>query len=54
MLIVAGCGIHNSGSRKRSTTASTSFSSGGVRYVEKHYGRGDGTGDKANPETIPH
>ncbi|MDE6387169.1 MAG: SufD family Fe-S cluster assembly protein [Lachnospiraceae bacterium] len=56
--IIAGCGIHNGG-------ASTSEHSGihrffvdrnaKVRYVEKHYGAGDGNGERImNPTTEIH
>ena len=56
VVIVAGCGIHNS-------TCSTSQHDGihrffleenaKVKYIEKHYGEGDGTGEKImNPQTV--
>lgn len=58
VLIVAGCGIHNSGSRKSEHDGIHEFfirTGARVRYVEKHYGQGDGTGDKVlNPKTILH
>ena len=58
VLIVAGCGIHNSGSKKAEHDGIHEFfirRGARVRYVEKHYGQGDGTGDKVlNPKTILH
>ncbi len=56
VVIIAGCGIHNN-------TCNTSEHDGihtfhlakgaKVKYIEKHYGEGDGTGDKIlNPQTI--
>ena len=56
VVIIAGCGIYNN-------TCNTSEHDGihtfhlakgaKVKYVEKHYGEGDGTGDKIlNPQTI--
>lgn len=56
VVIIAGCGIHNN-------TCNTSEHDGihtfhlakgsRVKYIEKHYGEGDGTGDKIlNPQTI--
>lgn len=54
--IIAGCGIHNSGSAESRHDGIHSFFIGRnshVRYVEKHYGSGDGTGERImNPETI--
>lgn len=58
VVIVAGCGIHNS-------TCETSEHDGihtfhlepgaKVKYIEKHYGEGSGSGDKIlNPQTIVH
>ena len=44
--IVAGCGIHNGGDKKSQHDGIHSFFVGKnskVRYVEKHYGSGDGT-----------
>ena len=56
VLIVAGCGIHNSGSEKSEHDGIHSFHIGKnsrVKYVEKHYGQGEGTGERVlNPETI--
>lgn len=54
--IIAGCGIHNGGSEASSHDGIHSFHIGKnarVRYVEKHYGQGDGTGERImNPTTI--
>ncbi len=56
--IVAGCGIHNSGDRKSEHDGIHTFYVGKnakVRYVEKHYGSGEGTGERIlNPQTIIH
>ena len=56
--IVAGCGIHNGGDQASKHDGIHSFFVGKnshVRYVEKHYGRGDGKGERImNPETIIH
>lgn len=55
VLIVAGCGIHNSGSKKTEHDGIHRFHIGKnarVRYVEKHYGEGEGTGERIlNPVT---
>ncbi len=55
VLIVAGCGIHNSGdSESRHDGIHRFFLEKGakVRYVEKHYGDGDGNGQRVmNPTT---
>lgn len=54
--IVAGCGIHNEGNEKAEHDGIHTFYIGKnakVKYVEKHYGEGDGTGERVlNPETI--
>lgn len=54
--IVAGCGIHNSGSDDSRHDGIHTFYIGRnshVKYVEKHYGSGEGTGERImNPETI--
>ena len=54
--IVAGCGIHNSGdSDSRHDGIHTSYigKNSHVKYVEKHYGSGDGRGSRImNPETV--
>lgn len=56
--IVAGCGIHNGGSSLTKHDGIHTFYVGKnakVRYVEKHYGNGEGTGEKVmNPETVIH
>ena len=53
--IVAGCGIHNSGCNTSEHDGIHRFFIGKnarVRYVEKHYGEGEGTGQKIlNPVT---
>lgn len=54
--IVAGCGIHNCGSEESRHDGVHTFYVGKnakVRYVEKHFGGGDGTGGKnMNPATV--
>lgn len=54
--IVAGCGIHNSGDEKSQHDGIHAFHIGKnarVRYIEKHYGEGDGNGENVmNPTTI--
>ncbi len=54
--IVAGCGIHNCGSEESRHDGIHSFFVGKnakVRYVEKHFGDGDGNGGKnMNPTTV--
>ncbi|MBP3352110.1 MAG: SufD family Fe-S cluster assembly protein [Lachnospiraceae bacterium] len=56
--IVAGCGIHNGGDQASKHDGIHSFFIGKnshVKYVEKHYGSGDGKGERImNPETIIH
>ena len=56
VLIVAGCGIHNSGSQKSEHDGVHTFHIGKgakVRYVEKHYGEGSGKGERVlNPVTV--
>ena len=53
--IVAGCGIHNSGCNESRHDGIHSFHVGkgaNVRYEEKHYGEGEGTGARVlNPVT---
>ena len=53
--IIAGCGIHNSGCNESRHDGIHSFHVGrgaNVRYEEKHYGEGEGTGAKVlNPVT---
>lgn len=54
--IVAGCGIHNGGDEDSSHDGIHTFhieKNARVRYVEKHYGEGDGMGHKVmNPTTV--
>lgn len=54
--IVAGCGIHNSGDNDSRHDGIHTFYVGRnshVKYVEKHYGSGDGNGSRImNPETV--
>jgi len=55
VLIVAGCGIHNSGDKSSEHDGIHSFHIGKnakIKYVEKHYGEGDGKGERIlNPTT---
>lgn len=54
--IVAGCGIHNGGSDDSEHSGVHSFFVGKnakLRYVEKHYGSGEGSGKRImNPTTV--
>ncbi len=54
--IVAGCGIHNSGDAESEHSGIHSFFVGKnakLKYVEKHYGEGDGNGKRLmNPTTV--
>ena len=54
--IIAGCGIHNDGHAKSEHDGIHSFKIGKnahIRYVEKHYGEGSGTGERIlNPTTL--
>ena len=54
--IVAGCGIHNSGSAASEHSGIHAFyleENARVKYVEKHYGQGEGTGKNVmNPTTV--
>lgn len=56
--IVAGCGIHNGGAEASKHDGIHTFYVGKnskVRYVEKHYGQGDGMGERImNPTTVLH
>lgn len=56
VVIVAGCGIHNGGEDDSDHSGIHSFYIGKdakVKYVEKHYGSGDGNGKRVmNPETV--
>lgn len=53
--IIAGCGIHNGGNEASEHSGIHSFDIGKnskVKYVEKHYGTGEGTGERImNPTT---
>lgn len=53
--IVAGCGIHNCGNQDSEHDGIHTFYIGknaSVKYIEKHYGEGDGTGERIlNPVT---
>lgn len=55
VVIIAGCGIHNCGTQSSEHSGIHTFYVGKnatVRYVEKHYGDGDGTGENImNPTT---
>lgn len=55
-VIVAGCGIHNPGCDTAQHDGIHSFHIGKnakVRYIEKHYGEGEGTGERIlNPTTV--
>jgi Fe-S cluster assembly scaffold protein SufB len=55
VLIVAGCGIHNAGDEESRHDGIHRFFVGKnarIRYVEKHYGDGDGNGKRVmNPAT---
>lgn len=56
VVIVAGCGIHCGGSEDMQHDGIHTFYVGKnarVKYVEKHYGEGDGMGKRVlNPETV--
>lgn len=56
--IIAGCGIHNSGDQASEHSGIHRFfveKDAKVRYVEKHYGSGDGNGERLmNPTTEIH
>lgn len=56
--IVAGCGIHNCGVDISEHSGIHTFYVGKnsrVRYIEKHYGEGDGRGENVmNPSTVIH
>jgi len=58
VIIVAGCGIHNSGDGDAEHSGIHAFYVGKnarVKYVEKHYGDGDGNGERVmNPTTVVH
>ncbi len=56
VLIIAGCGIHNCGIQDSEHSGIHTFYLGKnskVKYVEKHYGDGDGNGKNVmNPHTV--
>jgi Fe-S cluster assembly scaffold protein SufB len=56
VLIVAGCGVHNAGGNKAQHDGIHEFfvrRGARMKYVEKHYGEGDGSGERIlNPTTI--
>lgn len=56
VVIVAGCGIHCGGSEDMQHDGIHTFYVGknaSVKYIEKHYGEGDGMGKRVlNPETV--
>lgn len=58
IVIIAGCGIHNNSNKKSQHDGIHAFyleENAKVKYVEKHYGSGEGTGEKVlNPQTIIH
>jgi Fe-S cluster assembly scaffold protein SufB len=54
--IIAGCAIHNCGGQRSQHDGIHSFHIGknaSLKYIEKHYGQGEGTGEKVlNPTTV--
>ena len=58
VVIVAGCGIHNCGVDTSKHDGIHTFyleKNAKVKYVERHYGEGDGNGENImNPQTIVH
>ncbi len=56
IVIVAGCGIHNGGDKETKHDGIHTFHIGKnakLKYVEKHYGAGDGNGKNVmNPTTV--
>lgn len=57
VVIIAGCGIHNCGGELSQHDGIHTFWLGKnshIRYVEKHYGEGDGSRNVMNPTTIVH
>ena len=58
VIIIAGCGIHCAGAEETSHDGIHTFHVGKnarLRYVEKHYGEGEGRGKRVmNPTTIVH
>ena len=57
VVIIAGCGIHNCGGELSQHDGIHTVWLGKnshIRYVEKHYGEGDGSKNVMNPTTIVH
>lgn len=56
VIIIAGCGIHNDHHKNSQHDGIHRFfleEGAKVKYIEKHYGEGNGTGDRIlNPQTI--
>ncbi len=56
VVIVAGCGIHNDSNEKSQHDGIHTFyleEGAKVKYIEKHYGEGDGNGERIlNPVTV--
>ncbi|MBR7101589.1 MAG: SufD family Fe-S cluster assembly protein [Clostridia bacterium] len=56
VVIIAGCGIHNNGDKSSEHDGIHTFHVGKnakLKYVEKHYGAGDGNGENImNPTTV--
>ncbi|SHF81288.1 Uncharacterized protein family (UPF0051) [Caldanaerobius fijiensis DSM 17918] len=56
VVVVAGCGIHNPGSERSQHDGIHEIivrKGARMRYIEKHYGGGEGTGERVlNPKTI--
>ena len=56
--IIAGCGIHNCGTQLSQHDGIHTFhvaKNARLKYVEKHYGEGDGSGGRVlNPTTVVH
>lgn len=56
VVIIAGCGIHNSSCDTAQHDGIHTFhlaKGAKIKYIEKHYGEGEGTGDRIlNPQTI--
>lgn len=56
VLVVAGCGIHNAGEQAAQHDGIHNFivrRGAKLRYTEKHYGEGPGTGERVlNPKTV--
>ena len=56
VVIIAGCGIHNSTCETSQHDGIHAFhlaKGAKIKYIEKHYGEGEGTGDRIlNPQTI--